>query len=211
VSFDLRINLFNGSTLHMSWLLGAMWCLLQSYRISPSRDGLILGGKIMKRYVVSGLGSVAMTMIFAAVLVLMTTPSHAADKKGPSIDRGRYIVKVGGCNDCHTAGFTQANGQMDEQKWLTGDVLGWQGAWGTTFAINLRQFVGGMTEDQWVQVTRNSKARPPMPTWIFRDMTETDLRSVYRFVRSLGVAGDAAPAYLPSGQSTQFPLVKFPQ
>jgi len=155
-------------------------------------------------------------------LLLVAVSSKAADHAAggvtgkssmasASVERGRYIVKIGGCNDCHTPGFTQANGQIDERLWLTGDVLGWQGAWGTTFAINLRRFVAGLTEEQWVQVTRNSQAKPPMPVWVFRDMTEADLRSVYRFVRSLGAAGDHAPAYLPPGQATKLPLVKFPQ
>jgi mono/diheme cytochrome c family protein len=165
----------------------------------------------MKRYVAGGLGSLLMTFLVAALFALSTTPSHAADKNRASVDRGRYIVKIGGCNDCHTPGFAETNGQLDEQKWLTGDKLGWQGPWGTTFAINLRQFVGGMTEDQWVQVTRNSQAKPPMPTWVFRDLTETDLRSLYRYIRSLGVAGETAPTYVPPGQVTKFPTVKFPQ
>jgi len=149
--------------------------------------------------------------MFGVILASMTASSQAADKTGASVDRGRYIVKVGGCNDCHTPGFAQANGQVDERLWLTGDAVGWQGAWGTTFPINVRRFAAGLTEDQWVQVTRSSQAKPPMPVWVFRDMTEGDLRSVYRFVRSLGAAGEHAPAYLPPGQATKLPLVKFPQ
>jgi mono/diheme cytochrome c family protein len=165
----------------------------------------------MKKYVMSGLGSLLMTVLTALVLVLMTAPSYAGDKNAASIDRGRYLVKVGGCNDCHTPGFAQANGQVDERLWLTGDVLGYQGAWGTTFPINVRKLVGGVTEEQWVQVTRNSQAKPPMPTWVFRDLTEADLRAMYRYIRSLGLAGQDAPAYLPPGAVTQYPLVKFPQ
>jgi len=164
----------------------------------------------MNRSAISGFGPLSM-MVSAVAWALLATSAHAADKSGASVDRGRYIVKVGGCNDCHTPGFAQANGQIDERLWLTGDKVGWQGGWGTTFAINIRQFVSGMTEDQWVQVTRASQAKPPMPVWVFRDMTETDLRSVYRFIRALGPAGEAAPTYLPPGQATQLPAIKFPQ
>jgi hypothetical protein len=38
-----------------------------------------------------------------------------------------------------------------------------------------------------------------MPWFGLREMSETDLRSIYRFVRSLGAPGEQAPAYLPPG------------
>jgi mono/diheme cytochrome c family protein len=47
------------------------------------------------------------------------------------IARGRYLLKVAGCNDCHTAGFAMTGGK------LLGDKLGWRGPWGTTYAVNL--------------------------------------------------------------------------
>ncbi len=177
----------------------------------------------MNRYVMSGILSLLMTFITALIWMLMASSAYAGDTRiaavakpaaaapqTPSIDRGRYLVKITGCNDCHTPGFAQANGQVDERQWLTGDQVGWQGPWGTTFAINLRLFADKMTEEQWVVVTRNSKARPPMPGWVFKDLTEQDLRSMYRFIRSLGPAGNPAPDYLPPGAATQLPVVKFP-
>jgi len=39
---------------------------------------------------------------------------------------------------------------------------------------------------------------------------ERDLRAVYRYVRSLGPAGEAAPAYLPPGSDPLGPVVMFP-
>ena len=49
-----------------------------------------------------------------------------------SIERGRYVVKIGGCNDCHTPGYVQANGAVPEATWLIGDTLGYRGPWGTS-------------------------------------------------------------------------------
>jgi mono/diheme cytochrome c family protein len=60
----------------------------------------------------------------------------AADSK--SIARGRYIVKIAGCNDCHTPGYFQTGGKVPEKEWLVGDKLGWRGPWGTTYPSNLR-------------------------------------------------------------------------
>ena len=50
-----------------------------------------------------------------------------------------------------------------------------------------------------------------MPWFTLRDMSAQDLRALYRFVRSLGPAGDAAPAYVPPGQKPNGPVIQFPQ
>lgn len=31
------------------------------------------------------------------------------------LDRGRYLVKIGGCNDCHTSGYAQTAGKVPEK------------------------------------------------------------------------------------------------
>jgi hypothetical protein len=49
-----------------------------------------------------------------------------------------------------------------------------------------------------------------MPWFNVRAMTPSDLRSLYRYVRSLGAAGDPAPAYLPPGREPAGPAVAFP-
>jgi len=111
-----------------------------------------------------------------------------------SIDRGRYLVKIAGCNDCHTPGYAQAAGEVPESQWLTGDPLGWRGPWGTTYAANLRRYMQTLSEDQWVKVAKTVEFRPPMPWFALRDMTTQDLRAIYRFTKHLGGAG--VPALL---------------
>jgi hypothetical protein len=49
-----------------------------------------------------------------------------------------------------------------------------------------------------------------MPWFALRDMSEADLRAFHRFVRSLGPAGEPAPAYVPPGQAANGPVVTFP-
>jgi len=72
------------------------------------------------------------------------------------IERGRYIVEVGACNDCHTAGYAEADRKAPESERLKGDMLGYRGPWGTTYPTNLRLSIGKMTEDQWVKYARTS-------------------------------------------------------
>ena len=124
----------------------------------------------------------------------------AAEPKADKADiaRGRYLVLVGTCNDCHAAGFAESEGKMPESEWLTGSPIGFQGPWGISYPSNLRLVAQNLSEDQWVQRAR-SPMRPPMPWYTLRDMQEKDVRAMYRYIRSLGAKGEAAPAFVPPG------------
>jgi mono/diheme cytochrome c family protein len=79
-------------------------------------------------------------LILAGALVL-AFPVHAQLKTDDAqVKRGRYLVQIGGCNDCHTAHYPEKGGKVPEAQWLTGDALGWQGPWGTTYPTNLRLY-----------------------------------------------------------------------
>ena len=157
----------------------------------------------------------------ALILLAVSAPcafaegSQAAAKAKPSdtklIERGRYLARIAGCNDCHTPGYAQSGGKVPEKDWLIGDRLGWRGPWGTTYPANLRQYMQKLTEEQWLKVAHTAQMRPPMPWFALRDMTQADLRALYRFIRHLGPAGEAAPAYLSPDQAPKGPVVSFPQ
>ena len=147
--------------------------------------------------------------IAAAPLACVALAAAAAQPQD-EISRGRYLVNVSGCNDCHTPGWGARNGKVDEKLWLTGDALGWSGPWGTTYASNLRLLMQGMTREQWIAHARTMEPRPPMPWFNVRVMTEADLGAIYAFTRSLGAAGSAAPAYVPPGGKPTGPVVRFP-
>ena len=148
----------------------------------------------------------------AAALAATTTvvPTTSAQSATDPVARGRYLVRIAGCNDCHTGGFAMSNGATPEKDWLAGDALGWQGAWGTTYAPNLRTFFQSVDDKAWIAMARTRDFKPPMPTPSLRAMTDDDLRAVSRYVRSLGPAGGPAPAYVPPGQPAKGPVVTFP-
>lgn len=135
----------------------------------------------------------------AAPMVTAATP----------IEAGRYIVQVGGCNDCHTEGYAAAMGDIPEERWLTGSIVGFRGPWGTSYPSNLRRTVQAMTEDQWVETFRTRKGLPPMPWMNVAAMAESDARAVYGYLRALGAAGDLAPAPLGPGVEPQTPWIDF--
>ena len=139
---------------------------------------------------------------------LIAAPSPAG--KPGSIERGRYLVRVAGCNDCHTPGYAQRDGKVPERDWLTGDSLGWSGPWGTTYPSNLRLKLAALSETQWLQLARTVQYRPPMPWFNLRAMSDGDLRAIYRYVRHLGPAGIPAPAYVPPGSAVATAVVQFP-
>ncbi len=149
-------------------------------------------------------------VLIAAGLAAAGAARAAEDGSRALIERGRYVVHIAGCNDCHTPGYGAAEGRVSEALWLTGDAVGWSGAWGTTYATNLRLYMAQHTEASWLQTARSFKPRPPMPWFNVHAMDGRDLRALYRYVRHLGPAGAPAPAYVPPGQTPQGPVVRFP-
>lgn len=135
---------------------------------------------------------------------------QSAKPSSQSIQRGRYLVQVAGCNDCHTSGYMQTDGKVPEAQWLTGDSFGWRGPWGTTYAINLRLYMQSMSEADWIQRAKTLKARPPMPSYNLHVMNGDDLRAIYRYIRHAGPAGSPAPAYLPPDKEPPPPYATFP-
>ena len=165
----------------------------------------------MKNRLPSIAGALAVGSAMLTASVWLSQAEAAKDMDKPSIARGRYLVQIAGCNDCHTPGYAMSGGNVPEKDWLVGDHVGWKGAWGTTYPANLRLVLNGYTEDQWVKVAKGAQYRPPMPWFALRDMSEDDLRAMHRYVRSLGAAGQPAPAYVPPTQQPAGPFVQFPE
>lgn len=158
----------------------------------------------------------AFTWLALAVAVAGLTTVIAAGVAAATSDqrellaRGKYVIEISGCNDCHTAGYAEKAGKVPEQQWLTGDAVGWRGPWGTTYAPNLRTLISSMTAEQWLRYARNFEARPPMPWFNIRQMSDADLIALHAYVKNLGPAGSAAPAYLPPDKTPTGPVIQFP-
>jgi mono/diheme cytochrome c family protein len=143
-------------------------------------------------------------------MALSINASYAAEPAAAkqAIERGRYLAIVGACHDCHTPNYAETAGKVPEPQWLTGHSTGFQGPWGTTYPANLRLVVQAMTEEQWIARVR-APMRPPMPWFNLRDMTDADLRALYRYIRSLGPKGEPAPAYVQPGGTVKTPYYVF--
>lgn len=153
------------------------------------------------------------TGVAAAALLAGCSPPGEAAKVDPAprvvaasdIEHGRYLVKIGGCNDCHTPGFPQSGGATPEAQWMTGNPVGYAGPWGVTYASNLRLTAQNLNEQDFVEMLNTRRASPPMPWHAVRAMHDADKRALYRYLRSLGPAGAPAPAALPPGMTPTTP------
>lgn len=158
-------------------------------------------------------GKLMRSALLAAAAVCAWNTAHAApaaeQATARQIERGRYLVRITGCNDCHTPGYAASGGKVAEKDWLVGDQLGFSGPWGTTYPSNLRLLVSKMTQQQWL-ARAQAELRPPMPTPSLQHMRQDDLKAIYRYIVSLGPKGEPAPAYLPPGTKPTGPVVVFP-
>src|ERR671939_29834 len=96
----------------------------------------------------------AINVALLAWLVLSGGSACAQNAPAGTLERGRHLVLIGHCNNCHTAAYAALNGKVPEAQWLMGNPLGWRGKSGTIYAPNLRIFVENLSEGDWVRLMR---------------------------------------------------------
>ena len=148
-------------------------------------------------------------LLSAAALLAGAAMAQAAEPSAPSVDYGKTVSIIGGCHDCHTADYGQKGGVINPDTALKGNPVGYQGPWGTTYAVNLRLLADSMSEDDWVKKLQTFTARPPMPFYNVHALDEVQMRSLHMYIASLGPAGDPAPEFVPPGQTPKFPYSVF--
>jgi mono/diheme cytochrome c family protein len=146
-------------------------------------------------------------MFRIATLVVATGLSTGAFADDASVEIGARIAVIGGCHDCHTVGYGESGGKVDPAAALKGNPVGYGGPWGVTYAKNLRLTASAKTEDDWVKFLQTFQAGPPMPWYNVHAFTEVEMRSLYRYVKSLGEVGEAAPDDVPPGGTAKTPYV----
>jgi len=120
----------------------------------------------------------------AGILSNWRADAYAVSQKG-KVERGRFLVNVGGCNDCHTPRVMGPEGPMPDMKrmlsghpqsqkidrqarlsgpWIAAsnaDLTAWSGPWGVSFAANLtpdeNTGLGIWTEEMFVKAMRTGK------------------------------------------------------
>ncbi len=141
--------------------------------------------------------------------------------------RGRQLVELGGCHDCHTPKLE--NGVLDLSHELSGHptnaplapaVIGgvsanmlltsWRGPWGMTLARNLtpdkETGLGAWTQADFRKTIRtgvNPKGevlRPPMPIATLQNLPDQDLNAIWAYLRTVKPIHNAVGRVDPAGK-----------
>jgi mono/diheme cytochrome c family protein len=132
-----------------------------------------------------------LTAILAVAVIALPAAALAEETQ---VARGRYLVQVAGCGDCHTPGHFY--GRPDPARVLGGSDIGFQvPGVGTFVAPNLtpdkKTGLGGWTADQIVTALQTGVVpdgrilSPIMPWRTYAGLTKPDVRAIAAYLRSL--------------------------
>ncbi|MCA0304989.1 MAG: cytochrome c [Proteobacteria bacterium] len=151
-------------------------------------------------------------LVLAVLSVALSGPAMAADPA--AIARGKYLVGISGCNDCHTPGYFM--GKPDMARFLGGSDVGFEiPGLGTFVGPNLTPDkatgLGNWTDAQVLAALQKGQRpdgrllAPIMPWHAFATLTPQDADAIVAFLRSLPpVSNKVAGPFGASEKPTTF-------
>jgi mono/diheme cytochrome c family protein len=151
-------------------------------------------------------------MIVVAALLTCFWRAEAAERA--SVERGKYLVNLGGCTDCHTPGYFF--GMPDEARQLGGSEVGFEipglGVFhGPNLTPDSETGLGNWSAQEIVTALRTGvrpdgrELAPIMPWRAFARLADTDLQSVALYLKSLPAVRNQVPGpFGPQQQPTSF-------
>lgn len=152
--------------------------------------------------------------VTCAALALSLVPVLSAHAADPAVERGKYLVTIAGCNDCHTPGYFL--GKPDMTRFLGGSEVGFEmPGLGTFHGPNLTPDkatgLGGWTDAQ-VMTALQTGVRPDgrvlapiMPWHAFANLTKEDVAAIVAFLRSIPPVSNKVPGpFGPTEKPTAF-------
>jgi cytochrome c553 len=167
--------------------------------------------------------------VMAGADALAQQRAGAASPNKAQVERGRYLVGITGCHDCHSPkveGMTP-----DLSRALSGrpqttpvpsaakgevhaslDLTAWTGPWGQTVASNLtpdpNSGIGKRyTEASFITAMRTGRKpsgapiMPPMPSEVYQNMTDEDLKAIWAYLQTVKPINNAVMAGLKIPQA----------
>jgi mono/diheme cytochrome c family protein len=152
-----------------------------------------------------------------AIAALATVLIAACSKQQPAADRGKYLVTIAGCNDCHTPGYFF--GKPDMARFLGGSDVGFEipglGAFaGRNITPDKETGIGSWTTDQIVTALQTGKRpdgrilAPIMPWHAFANFTKDDATAIAVYLQSLPPVKNAVAGPFGPGQQATFFLFR---
>src|ERR1700730_17061247 len=156
-----------------------------------------------------------MRMVIQLVAVLaLTIPGVAAVAADNRVARGEYLVRFGGCNDCHTPGYLLGN--PDLSRLLGGSDVGFDlPGVGTFMGPNLtpdtETGLGNWSRDEIVTAIQTGVRpdgrilAPIMPWRAFAGLTKSDAGAIADYLKSLPPVSHKVPGPFGSGDKPPVP------
>jgi len=155
--------------------------------------------------------------VLSVALGISLGGAHAASRQ---VERGKYLVTFGGCNDCHTPGYFF--GKPDMAKYLGGSDVGFAiPGLGVFVAPNLtpdkQTGLGNWTKQQIVTALTTGKLpdgrvlAPIMPWRAFSHLTKPDAEAIAAYLQSLPPVQHQVPGpFGPAQKVTVFVMTVLP-
>jgi mono/diheme cytochrome c family protein len=145
------------------------------------------------------LDRIALALVLAAGVAGFVRPAEAASAE---VERGKYLVTLGGCNDCHTPG--SFFGKPDPKRVLGGSEVGFEiQNLGVFYGPNLTPDkdtgLGKWTSDQIVTAITTGRRpdgrglAPIMPWRAFAKLTKPDAQAIVAYLKSLPPVKNQVP------------------
>ena len=170
----------------------------------------ICGAKIMTKH--------ALLAIAALTTAVPMTPAGAADPA--AIARGKYLVTIASCHDCHTPGYFL--GKPDMGRFLGGSEVGFEvpglGVFhGPNLTPDKGTGLGNWTDAEIVAAIQKGQRpdgrmlAPTMPSPAFANLTKQDVDAIVAFLRSLPPVANKVPGpFGPTEAPTSFVMKVVP-
>jgi cytochrome c553 len=173
----------------------------------------------MKKGILAGMLGVAalvvgMSPIVAGLLAQSGTAKPAASPNAAKIARGKYLMTVGACNDCHSPKLdpqqhpdpkrpfsgrpqaTQAPSQNPNEIHASLDLTAWSGPWGISYGANLSPdpetgLAKRYTEASFIKTLRTGKKPegedllPPMPWELYKVFSDDDIKAIWAYLQTI--------------------------
>jgi mono/diheme cytochrome c family protein len=160
--------------------------------------------------------------LFTALAAISCSTAETKNATAAAVDpvaRGRYLVAIMSCTDCHTPGTFY--GAPDTTRMLAGSEVGWVGPWGVVRARNLTPDsatgIGTWTKEQIVHALRSGNTpdgrqlAPIMPWMNYANvLTDDDAMAIAAYLKSLPPVVHQNIAPTPPDQKPTGAYITFP-
>jgi mono/diheme cytochrome c family protein len=155
--------------------------------------------------------SVRLAFMAASLVALAAFAAMADDSQ---ITRGKYLVTIGGCNDCHTPGYFFGNPDMS--RFLGGSDVGFEIPGqrvfvGPNITPDKKTGIGSWTPEQIVKAIQFGERpdgrmlAPIMPWHAYVKLTADDAMAIATFLKSLNpVSNQTAGPFKPGEKVSTF-------